>query len=65
MNEIEFLQKELIENQWNDANALVTYIIKKSKTELSLQKIKQLKELADIQIKNNISLKYFIEEESC
>lgn len=63
MNDIEWLQNELVSGKWSNSNELITYMMKNSDEEFSLQKIKELKELAETQIKSELSLKYFLEED--
>lgn len=53
------LQNELLKNDWQDADALITHILKMVDEELTVFEIKELKYLAEVQIRNDIPLKYF------
>ncbi|MGN0291990.1 MAG: hypothetical protein ACI4C5_08660 [Lachnospiraceae bacterium] len=56
---ISLLQSELLKNDWQDADELISHILKTTTTELNVFEIKELRYLAEVQIKNNIPLKYF------
>lgn len=56
---ISLLQNELLKNDWQDADALITHILKMVDEELTVFEIKELKYLAEVQIRNDIPLKYF------
>lgn len=60
MDHLKLLQDELLTEKWTNSSMLVSHLIKQQKEELSIKEIKELKSLAEIQIKNNISLKYFM-----
>lgn len=53
------LQNELLKNDWQDADAFITHILKMVDEELTVFEIKELKYLAEVQIRNDIPLKYF------
>lgn len=56
---ISLLQNELLKNDWQDADAFITHILKMVDEELTVFEIKELKYLAEVQIRNDIPLKYF------
>lgn len=60
MDIIERLQIELLSKEWNNASEFVTYLLQNSEEEIPLSTTKELIRLADIQLKNEIPLKYFI-----
>ena len=60
MDNIQRLQEELIKKEWNHSGELISYLIKESNGSISIQEIKEMKQLADIQLKHNSPLKKFI-----
>lgn len=56
---ISLLQNELLKNDWQDVDAFITHILKMVDEELTVFEIKELKYLAEVQIRNDIPLKYF------
>lgn len=59
-NNVDLLQKTLLKTHWDNASEVISYIMKISPTPISAKEIKDLKLLAETQLKYNVPLKYFI-----